>query len=39
LFKGAPTGAEEKELVTMIGQIVIKLRAEAQRLRDGLRGD
>jgi len=39
LFKGVPTGDEEKEVVTMIGQVVIKLRAEAQILRDGLRGD
>jgi hypothetical protein len=39
LFKGVATGAEEKEVVTMIGQVVIKLRLEAKRLRDEARGD
>ena len=38
LFKGVSTGDEEKEVVTMIGQIVVKLRLEAKRSRDGLRG-
>jgi len=39
LFRGMPIGDEEKEVVTMIGQIVIKLRLEAKKLRDGLRGN
>jgi hypothetical protein len=38
LFRGMPIGDEEKEAVTIIGQIVIKLRLETKILRDGLRG-